>query len=137
MRLDPVKEAFMPSRSAAMRVMAERYLRLAKATHAPEERQKFIDYANVYVDLSAQLDRRESSTALPSAKGGASSATMVKDRASMLRSAADLFETTAAATADPAKRALLLEYAKLYYDMAVLADLSEMETEAETDDDAW
>jgi hypothetical protein len=49
----------MLNQSDAMRVMAERYLRLAKTTKDPRERSKFFDYAFVYAQLSKQAERRE------------------------------------------------------------------------------
>jgi hypothetical protein len=49
----------MLNQSGAMRVMAERYLRLAKTTKDPRERSKFFDYAFVYAQLSEQAERRE------------------------------------------------------------------------------
>jgi len=52
----------MLKQADGMRAMAERYLRLAKATSEPEERTKFLDYASLYAQLSEQSERREAST---------------------------------------------------------------------------
>jgi hypothetical protein len=41
----------------ALRVLAEKYLRLAKTTADPRERNKFFNYAAVYADLSARSER--------------------------------------------------------------------------------
>ena len=56
----------------------------------------------------------------------------VDDASSMLRATADLFEESARATSDVAKREMLLDYAKLYRGMADLSDKREQEDE---DDD--
>jgi hypothetical protein len=44
----------------AMRVIAEKYLKLAKATVEPNERRKFLEYAALYAQLSEQSEQRES-----------------------------------------------------------------------------
>ena len=52
--------------SDTMRVIAARYLRLAKDTKDRRERSKFFDYAIIYAQLSEQAERREASkTTLP------------------------------------------------------------------------
>jgi len=51
----------------------------------------------------------------------------VDDASSMLRMTADLFERSAAAAADQERREALLDYAKLYREMAELRDQSEAE----------
>ena len=51
----------MLNQSVAMRVMASKYLRLAKDTKDPRERSKFFDYAMIYAQLSEQAERREAS----------------------------------------------------------------------------
>ena len=43
----------------AMRVMAERYLSLAKASSEPGERTKFFDYASIYAQLPEQAERQD------------------------------------------------------------------------------
>ena len=55
----------------------------------------------------------------------------VDDASSMLRVTADLFERSAAATADKEKREALLDYAKLYREMAELRDQSDAEVDDE------
>ena len=45
--------------SDTMRVMAARYLRLAKTTKDVRERRKFFDHAAIYAQLSEQASRRE------------------------------------------------------------------------------
>jgi len=52
----------MMSHGHAMRALAEKYLRLAKTSHNPSERTKFIDYATLYAQLSEQARRRNAST---------------------------------------------------------------------------
>jgi hypothetical protein len=47
----------------AMRVMAEKYLSLAKTTSDPQARRKFLGYAAVYAELSEQSVRRATSGA--------------------------------------------------------------------------
>ena len=54
-----------------------------------------------------------------------------ESRAPTLRVTADLFERSAAATADKEEREALLHYAKLYRDMAELRDLSDAEVDDE------
>ena len=54
------------------------------------------------------------------------------DTSSTLRATADLFEESAEASTDPRRRETLHEFAKLYREMAALADASE----ADADDDA-
>jgi hypothetical protein len=51
-----------------MRVMAEKYLRLAKTTKDATERSRYFDYAMVYAQLSEQAGRREASESV--AAGG-------------------------------------------------------------------
>ena len=51
----------MFAHSDAMRVMVERYLRLAKTAKDATERSKYFDYAMVYAQLSEQAGRREAS----------------------------------------------------------------------------
>lgn len=53
------------------------------------------------------------------------------DASSTLRATADLFEKSAAATGNQEKREALLDYAKLYREMAELRDQSEAEAEDE------
>ncbi len=43
--------------SDAMRVMAQKYLRLARSAPDARERSKFFDYAMVYAQLSEQAER--------------------------------------------------------------------------------
>jgi len=50
--------------SDALRVMASKYLRLAKDTKDPRDRKKFFDYAMVYAQLSEQSERRGTSRAI-------------------------------------------------------------------------
>jgi hypothetical protein len=57
----------MLDQSDTMRVMAERYLRLAKMTEDVSERRKFLDYAALYAELSGKSVRKESS-AVPKEK---------------------------------------------------------------------
>ena len=54
----------MLNQSAAMRVMASKYLRLAKGTKDPRERSKFVDRAMIYAQRSEQAERREASKAM-------------------------------------------------------------------------
>ena len=54
------------------------------------------------------------------------------DSSSTLRVTADLFERSAAATSDKEKREELLEYAKLYREMAELRDRGEVEADEQT-----
>ena len=49
----------MLNHSDAFRVMATKYLRLAKNTDDPMERSKFLGYAMIYAQLSEQSERRE------------------------------------------------------------------------------
>jgi len=58
----------------------------------------------------------------------------VDDASSMLRMTADLFERSAAAAADKERREALLDYAKLYREMAELRDQSAAESD---DEPAW
>jgi hypothetical protein len=55
----------------------------------------------------------------------------VDDASSMLRMTADLFERSAAAAADKERREALLDYAKLYREMAELRDQSDAEVDDE------
>jgi hypothetical protein len=43
-----------------MRLLAERYLALAKTSDDSEERRKFLDYAAAYADLAKQIEERQS-----------------------------------------------------------------------------
>jgi hypothetical protein len=54
----------MFDQSEAFRVMAAKYLRLAKGTEDPRERSKFFDYAMLYAQLSQQSERRKTSRAM-------------------------------------------------------------------------
>jgi hypothetical protein len=47
----------MRNQANALRALAERYLRLAKMTADPRERNKFFNYAAVYADLSERSER--------------------------------------------------------------------------------
>ena len=49
----------MFNKTDAMRAMAERYLRLARAASEPNERAKFLDYASIYAQLSEQSERQD------------------------------------------------------------------------------
>lgn len=49
----------MLNQSDVLRVMAGRYLRMAKSAVDPRERSKFFDYAMIYAQLSEQAERRE------------------------------------------------------------------------------
>ena len=101
----------------APRVMAAKYLRLAKDTEDPRERSKFFDYAMAYAQLSEQSERCETSRA--------------DDASSTLRVTADILEKSAAAKADKKKREALLDYAKFYREMAELRDQSDAEVDDE------
>ncbi len=61
-----------------MRALAEKYLRLARTSHNPSERSKFIDYAMLYAQLSEQARRRDGSS--PTARRSASEAQDVPGR---------------------------------------------------------
>ena len=56
---------------------------------------------------------------------------VVDDASLTLRATADLFEQSATETANKEKREALLEYAKLYREMAVLRDQSDTEADDE------
>jgi hypothetical protein len=56
---------------------------------------------------------------------------MTDDASSTLRMTADLFERSAAATADKDKREALLDYARLYREMAELRDQGDPEVDDE------
>ncbi len=58
--------------------------------------------------------------------------TITDDASSTLRAAADIFAQSADAATDPNRRQMLQDFAKLYREMAALADASD----AEIDDDA-
>jgi len=45
------------NQAKALRVLAEKYLRLAKTTADPRERNKFFNYAAVYTHLSERSGR--------------------------------------------------------------------------------
>jgi hypothetical protein len=47
----------MRNPAKALRVLAEKYLRLAKTSADPRERNKFFKYAAVYADLSERSGR--------------------------------------------------------------------------------
>jgi hypothetical protein len=47
----------MRNQAKALRVLAEKYLRLAKTTADPRERNKFFNYAAVYAHLSERSGR--------------------------------------------------------------------------------
>ena len=49
----------MFNHSDTMRVMAAKYLRLARNTDDPRARSKFVNYAMIYAQLSEQAERRE------------------------------------------------------------------------------
>jgi hypothetical protein len=53
----------MPKLGDTMRVMAEKYLKLAKATPDPQERKKFLDYAALYAQMSARSVNGDEPTA--------------------------------------------------------------------------
>ena len=44
----------MQNQSATIRLMAQKYLQLAKTTDNPQERTRFLSYAAFYADLSEQ-----------------------------------------------------------------------------------
>jgi hypothetical protein len=44
-----------------LRVMAAKYLRMAKSAADPSERSKFFNYAMFYAQMSEQAERREAS----------------------------------------------------------------------------
>jgi len=44
----------MQNQSDAIRLMAQKYLQLAKTTDDPQERLRFLNYAALYVDLAAR-----------------------------------------------------------------------------------
>jgi hypothetical protein len=48
----------MVAHADTMRLLAERYLALAKGSVDAEERRKFLDYAAAYADLAKQIDQR-------------------------------------------------------------------------------
>ena len=56
-----LEDAPMVNHSGVLRVMASKYLRLARDTEDPGERSKFFDYAMIYAQLSEQAERRETS----------------------------------------------------------------------------
>ena len=49
----------MPNHAAALRTLAEKYLRLARTSDDRGERSKFLDYAALYAQLADQSVRRE------------------------------------------------------------------------------
>jgi len=53
----------MLSQGDTLRVMAEKYLRLAKTTSDLEAQRKFLGYATVYTELAEQFVRRATSSA--------------------------------------------------------------------------
>src|ERR1051326_1099637 len=127
----------------AMRVMAEKYLRLARSAADPRERSKFFDYAMIYAQLSEQAERLRGAS--KARAGAARSAKMISteemlshdlpdDDASLtLRVTADLLEKSAGASRDRDRREALLDYAKLYREMAELSDRSHAEAENENE----
>jgi len=126
--------------SDALREKAAKYLRLARGAQDPRARSKFFDYAMIYAQLSEQSERRETSRGvagkiwsaemLPNEETSSYDIT-VDDAASKLRVVADLLAKSAAANADKEKREALLDYAKLYREMAELRDQSDAEVDDE------
>ena len=55
--------------------------------------------------------------------------TMADDTSSTLRATADVFEASAETTSDAKKRSLLLDYARLYHEMAELSNRAETEAD--------
>ena len=49
----------MANESGQMRMMAGKYLRLATAATNPNERKKFMQYANLYREMTIQSEARE------------------------------------------------------------------------------
>ena len=123
----------MAHQSEAMRAMARRYLRLAWTTNDARERTKFVGYAVLYAQLSEQSERRHA--AASKARGMHQTEAVDVSRRhyhSTLRATADIFAQSADAATDPNRRQMLQDFAKLYREMAALADASN----AEIDDDA-
>jgi hypothetical protein len=58
-----MEDAQVLHQSDALRVIASKYLRLAKDTNDPRVRKKFFDYAMLYAQLSEQSERRGASKA--------------------------------------------------------------------------
>ena len=58
----------MATHSDNMRLLAERYLALAKVSVDVEERRKFLDYAAAYADLAKRVEQRVGETAVPSSQ---------------------------------------------------------------------
>jgi len=54
----------MLNQSDALRVMASKYLRLAKDSKHQRDRRKFRDYAVIYAQLSEQSERRATAKAM-------------------------------------------------------------------------
>jgi hypothetical protein len=48
---------YRKERTALLRSMADKYRRLAKATHDPQDRRKFLDYAATYAALAVSQPR--------------------------------------------------------------------------------
>ena len=49
----------MPNHAEAMRMLAERYLRMARTSIDPDERRKFLEYATLYAELTYRSERQE------------------------------------------------------------------------------
>ena len=49
----------MPNHAEAMRMLAEKYLRLARTSIDPDERRKFLEYATLYAVLADRSGRPE------------------------------------------------------------------------------
>jgi hypothetical protein len=61
----------MFSNADNMRVIADRYLRLAEQTTDTQERVKFLDYASVFMELAERHERQDISE--PARSGGKAS----------------------------------------------------------------
>jgi hypothetical protein len=49
----------MQNQADTLRVMMEKYLRLARTTDDPQARSKYLNYAAVYAELSGRSERRQ------------------------------------------------------------------------------
>ena len=49
----------MPNHAAALRTLAEKYLRMARTSDDRDERSKFLGYAALYAQLSDESVRKE------------------------------------------------------------------------------
>ena len=49
----------MPNHAEAMRILAEKYLRMARTSIDPDERRKFLEYATLYAELTDRSERQE------------------------------------------------------------------------------